>query len=245
MMRRLIKIVCLLCGLLSSLTALAQNDLPWGRDFWVVVPYDAVFIGDSVSLYIIGDTACTGYVENSFYNYHVNFNVIPGVPTIVKVPMSVVSVCCDHNNISIIWSSHNYQALCFTHQHGIFVKTNRSVGVYLQYVSSLNPSSSTLLSPFSCEYPTPYTYAPLSCDQSISTYKTPVYPLQYMSLTHQLDLDFASSNNSAHHLNHAFFWIGITAKEDSTVIYAHRIMLSSPGGVLEDTFALYHAGESV
>ena len=237
-MRRLVITVCLFWGYFSSLTALAQDKLPWGRDFWVVVPYDVAIIGDSVSLYIIGDTACTGYVENSFQNYHVVFNVVPGVPTIVKVPMSVVSVCCDYNTIA----SNN--AHSFTHQHGILVKTNRSTGVYLQYVSSLNPSSSTLLSPYSCEYPTPFTYSPLSCDQSISTYKIPVYPLQYMSLTHQLDLDFVSSNNGAHQLSQATFWIGITATEDSTVIYARRMMYITQE-IQKDTFALNSAGESV
>ena len=237
-MRRLIKIVCLLCGFLTFLTAFSQENVPLGRDFWIVVPYDVETIGDSVTLYIIGDTACTGYVENSFYNYHVVFNVVPGVPTIVKVPMSVVSVCCDYNTIA----SNN--AHSFTHQHGILVKTNRSTGVYLQYVSSLNPSSSTLLSPYSCEYPTPFTYSPLSCDQSISTYKIPVYPLQYMSLTHQLDLDFVSSNNGAHQLSQATFWIGITATEDSTVIYARRMMYITQE-IQKDTFALNSAGESV
>ena len=192
-----------------------------------------------MTLYIIGDTACTGYVENSFFNYHVNFNVIPGVPTIVKVPMSVVAVCCDYSRLGVV----NYNALTFTHQHGVYVNTNHSVGVYLQYVSSLNSSSSTLLSPYSCEYPTPYTYSPLSCDQSIFTYKIPIYPLQYLSSVHQLDLDFVSSNNGAHHFSQACFWAGITAKEDSTVIYTRRMIVNA--SIEEDTFVLYRAGESV
>ena len=244
-MRRLIKIVCLLCGFLSSLTALAQDDLPWGRDFWVVVPYDVVIIGDSVSLYIIGDTACTGYVENGFYNYHVDFNLVPGTPTLVKVPMSVVAVCCDYNNLCNNLSYQNYDAINITHQHGVCVKTNRSVGVYLQYVSTLNLSSSTMLSPYSCDYPTPFTYSPLSCDQSIFTYKIPVYPLQYMSLTHHSDEEeHFMLGYGGRVMSQALFWAGITATEDSTVIYTHRIMLGSLD-VLEDTFALYHAGESV
>ncbi|MBO7490976.1 MAG: gliding motility-associated C-terminal domain-containing protein [Bacteroidales bacterium] len=227
------------CGILSALTSLAQDDLPWGRDFWVVVPYDVELIGDSVSLYIIGDTACTGYVENSFYNYHEDFNLTPGTPTIVKVPMSVAAVSVDYN--TIVQQIHNN--VVFAHQHGVYVNTTHAVGVYLQYVSRLDHSASTMLSPFQCHNSSLFPYSPLSCDTRILTYKIPIYPLQYLSLLHQIEEEALLMSYNGSTCSQAMFFVGITAQEDSTMVYSHRIDVVNQE-VRDDTIALHQAGES-
>lgn len=78
-MSRLIKIVCLFGGLFSALPSFAQDNLPWGRDFWVV-PYSHPQSDISIE-----DAIHTGYVEKSLYKLHVNFSVTTGFPTIVTI----------------------------------------------------------------------------------------------------------------------------------------------------------------
>ncbi len=45
---------------------------------------------DTVLLYVMGDTTTTGYIENEYYNYHVDFQVDSGQLTRIKIPISMV-----------------------------------------------------------------------------------------------------------------------------------------------------------
>ena len=69
----------------------AQNE---GKEFWFTdgmagcalayyYPNQAL---DSAIIYVLGQTYCTGYIENPYTSYHVDFEVHPGVMTKVMVP---------------------------------------------------------------------------------------------------------------------------------------------------------------
>lgn len=93
MKRYLIIVFTILCTSLPSLVS-AIGEVVSGRDFWIHESRVWVFLNfqyineseDTTILYIVGDTACTGYVENMYFNYHQDFTVLPNIPTIVKVP---------------------------------------------------------------------------------------------------------------------------------------------------------------
>lgn len=75
----LIKIVCLFGGFISALLSFAQENIPLGRDFWMV-PYSHPQSDMSIE-----DAIYTGYIEESFYKSHVNFSVAIGISTIVTI----------------------------------------------------------------------------------------------------------------------------------------------------------------
>ena len=65
----------------------AQNESISGRDFWVNLPYD---YNDTVTFYAIGDTATFGTIDNEHYNYHLDFQIVPGQVTLVRIPASLL-----------------------------------------------------------------------------------------------------------------------------------------------------------
>ncbi len=83
------RIFHILLFLILTLAASAQEEYLKGRDFWTTsgCVLHKTFLGeDTCLLYIVGDTACTGYVENPNTNYYQPFSVVPGTITEVKVP---------------------------------------------------------------------------------------------------------------------------------------------------------------
>ena len=62
-----------------------------GKRFYVCNQDTLQYNNDSLIVYILGDAACTGYIENPATAFHVDFIVQPGVLTTVKVPDSEIA----------------------------------------------------------------------------------------------------------------------------------------------------------
>lgn len=85
-----------LCCFFSHRIVSAQNE---GKEFWFTdgilgARYEYYYPGqslDSAIIYVLGQTYCTGYIENPYTHYHVDFEVQPGVMTKVMIPESAMS----------------------------------------------------------------------------------------------------------------------------------------------------------
>ncbi|MBO7585928.1 MAG: hypothetical protein J6T13_01950, partial [Bacteroidales bacterium] len=150
-----------ICTILFLLLVLAfdvgaQNDMFRGRDFWVtsvqvamtmMQPYSGFgdspyiyrqgFQSDSVLLYIVGPTPCTGCVRNPITNFSRQFTVTPGNATVVKVPSEDIMVwlpdtmSCLPDTTSYL--SSRFKSHAFSVQEkGVEVVTSEDVYVYLQ-----------------------------------------------------------------------------------------------------------------
>ena len=85
----------IICFTLAFGTLFAQNE---GREFWFT---DGLWGAqnsymnhqslDSAIIYVLGQTPCTGYIENPYTHFHVDFIVQPGVMTKVMIPENVIS----------------------------------------------------------------------------------------------------------------------------------------------------------
>ena len=89
-------VALLLCCLFACEVLYAQNE---GKEFWFTdgllgcqymysYPNQSL---DSAIIYVLGQTYCTGYVENPYTSYHVDFEVQPGVMTKVMVPEEMMT----------------------------------------------------------------------------------------------------------------------------------------------------------
>ncbi|MBR4134839.1 MAG: hypothetical protein IKU03_00280, partial [Bacteroidales bacterium] len=98
-MRRLVLFVIFNMALWVSQALFAQLE---GKEFWYTLGrrgdrfylcnQDTIYYNnDSLFVYILGDQACTGYIENPATAFHVDFTVQPGVLTTVKVPDTEIS----------------------------------------------------------------------------------------------------------------------------------------------------------
>ena len=82
----------------------AQNQSMSGRDFWVMISPPTIagesceLCLDSLALYIIGDTAAVGTVDNEHFGFHYDFQVTPSAVTLLKIPLS--EVIFDYPNIN-------------------------------------------------------------------------------------------------------------------------------------------------
>lgn len=72
---------------------------------------------DSAVLYLVGDTACTGYVENPNSTYYQTFGVSPSQPTIIKIPKSEIQFEFDLSSIQA---------------KGVHISTTRNVYAFIQ-----------------------------------------------------------------------------------------------------------------
>ncbi|MBR4136448.1 MAG: hypothetical protein IKU03_08605, partial [Bacteroidales bacterium] len=98
-MRRLVLFIIFNMALWVSHALFAQLE---GKEFWYTLGgrqerfyfcnQDTIYYNnDSLFVYILGDQACTGYIENPATAFHVDFTVQPGVLTTVKVPDTEIS----------------------------------------------------------------------------------------------------------------------------------------------------------
>ena len=181
-MKRILIILFTLYGVLFPLNVFSKDDIPSGREFWVVYPR-ALSVSDSITLFIVGDTSCTGYLENTFLNYHVSFVVDAGNVTRIVVPFSVVGTSFPDGPINnpAIAQSLDY------HQNGLFLHASKNVCVYVSSASTLLSSHSNS-SPKQCGDP-PLPYSPIETSLSNMSYKTPLYPLHF-SVSEHLDMDY-------------------------------------------------------
>ena len=87
----LVRFLIAVPSILFPLWTVAQSTDYLGRDFWFTsIDNNFAFGQDSAVLYLVGDTACTGYVENPNSSYYKTFNISPGAVTIVMIPSSEI-----------------------------------------------------------------------------------------------------------------------------------------------------------
>ena len=111
------KRLLLILTILLPLWVAAQEGYA-GRDFWATSVINPFFTGpDSAVLYLVGDTACGGYVENPNSAYYQTFSVSPGQPTIIKIPKSEIQFDFDSSSIQT---------------KGVHISTTHDVYAYLQ-----------------------------------------------------------------------------------------------------------------
>ena len=226
-MKRLFSIILPLFLLALPMKGLAHGGDIAGKDFWVFLTrYNETT--DSISLYVVGDTACTGYVENEFLNFHLDFTVLPNSVTIVKIPKNICDILpFAYDNLAI-------------HNKGVFVHTSCSVFLYLQVNSNLRTNSSNL-SPQHCDY----LYSPLTVGTHYP-WKIPIWPISYNEIEHYslYDNSFLYPGWDAEFVPFAPNF-NITAMEDSVMIFAYRVYDPSWGTSQYDTILLSRKGESV
>ena len=212
-----------------SLSSQAQaiGDVISGRDFFYggtsakwYLAYDSC-CSDTAVFYIMGDTACSGYVENTLLGYHLDFSVIPGVPTILKIPHNIIR--------------HNYSPNLI-HSEGVFIHTDHDVFVYVQFLANIFKDAgpiewvhcSYLISPLILQSP---------------NYKIPIWPISYNAITRfNMQADMAYNPNMIYQGDPGIIY-HITALEDSVHVFyfLQRYMY----GENNDTILLSHKGESV
>ena len=228
MKRYLIIVFTILCTSLPSLVS-AIGETVSGRDFWIYQSRVWIYWSnsnqyinvseDTTLLYIVGDTACTGYVENVYFNYHQDFSVLPNIPTIVKVPKTLL---CS-------WEHMDAMHL------GIFIHSERNVFLYCQY-ESIIPALFNYEVPSQCDYLCrPITYPFLN-------YKIPIVPIPFNSTSH---LDVGSDWPF---VTIGSFYVGdnmvISALEDSTQLFVHGYVSSNFQSATDTVYQL-NKGESV
>ena len=131
-----------LCGNLS-----AQSHSMSGRDFWVIISPPLTpnyeLCSDSLALYIIGDTAAVGTVENEHFGFHHDFQVVPGQVTLLKIPLS--EVIFDYPDINFpdcysysVCSSYRGVRVCSTHNIFLYMQIYCSIPDSLHTLSTLN-----------------------------------------------------------------------------------------------------------
>ncbi|MBP1672306.1 MAG: hypothetical protein H6Q25_121, partial [Bacteroidetes bacterium] len=121
--------------IISFLSLKAQEQTNAGREFWVtssVNRYSAI-MPDSALIYIMGDTLCTGYIENPNTSFYRSFTVIPDSVLVIAIPKD--EILCNVPNT--FYGDTNR----LIEQKGIYINTNKNVFVYMQtnYVDTLMP----------------------------------------------------------------------------------------------------------
>ena len=121
----------LLCCWFACGTLFAQNE---GKEFWYTDGFLYDYFEstsseplDSAIIYVLGQTYCTGYIENPFSSYHVDFEVQPGVMTKVMIPEEVMSPL----NYNYIPSSGGMPS-AVVQGGAIVIRTTQKVQVWVQ-----------------------------------------------------------------------------------------------------------------
>lgn len=208
---RLVILLFLLSPILDGIGH-AQTQSISGRDFWVMLHYGTgIGLSDTALFYAIGDTATTGHIDNDYYNYHIDFQVVPGCLTQIKVPLSMV--------IFAPSIDHLYDVSF----RGVRIQSSNNIFLFMQ---------NTTTSPDSIEH---YDLWGGSCQDCVSPLllsqrlmeKTPVLPLDALIRTRFPE---ANENWWFFHPN-GFILFGlssegyynrlhyITAMEDNTMVY--------------------------
>ena len=173
----------------------AQNE---GKEFW----FTDGFLGaqnnyyypgqslDSAIFYVLGQTYCTGYIENPYTSYHVDFEVQPGVMTKVLIPEEVISSLNYGDFVSSGGGSFVFQG------GSVVIRTTKKVQVWVQS--------------YNCPYlPDTLTYcnSPISYDGP--AFKTALYPTDMHSTSYDNNSNGAISN----------YTMFVIAPEDNTQLY--------------------------
>ena len=135
-MNRLFIISLCLFGILFPVCSSAQEDMLKGREFWISSQifcqssYSNLY--DSAVVFIFGDTACTGFIENPHTGYYQTFSVVPNTMTSVKIPTEQISSYLTSLNDTVTGLS-------------VCVKTTANVSVYFQGFSFISQQLNNLM----------------------------------------------------------------------------------------------------
>ena len=94
------RLVILWACLTAFYTISAQYE---GKEFWytqgrrLVTDYicqgdTTSFQNDTILVYVLGETACTGYIENPASSFHIDFTIQPGILTTLKIPADEITL---------------------------------------------------------------------------------------------------------------------------------------------------------
>ncbi|HQB75130.1 MAG TPA: gliding motility-associated C-terminal domain-containing protein [Bacteroidales bacterium] len=110
---------------LSFLSLQAQELTNAGREFWVTSSKNILsdVMPDSALIYIMGDTLCTGYIENPNTSFYRTFTVVPDSVLVIGVPKEDI-LCNVQDN--------PFDTTRLIESKGIYIKTEKNVFVYLQ-----------------------------------------------------------------------------------------------------------------
>jgi gliding motility-associated-like protein len=110
---------------LSFLSLPAQELTNAGREFWVTSSKNIFsdIAPDSALIYIMGDTLCTGYIENPNTSFYQTFTVVPDSVLVIGVPKE--DILCNVT-YSFTDTTRSIEA------KGIYIKAEKNVHVYLQ-----------------------------------------------------------------------------------------------------------------
>ena len=133
----------LLCCLFACGNLSAQNNSMSGKDFWVITAHSnagsgftgGTYWSDSLLLYMVGDTATLGTVDNDYYGFHIDFQVIPGQVTQLKIPVSMTVFDHAESNNWSVRTSHR----------GVRVRSNHNIFLYMQDICTIIDSSNIYL----------------------------------------------------------------------------------------------------
>ena len=214
MKRYIVIVLTILCANLHS-SAFAIGEAISGRDFWLLESFLWVYWSntdqylnlseDTALLYIVGDTACTGYLENSYFNYHQDFSVVPNMPTIVKVPRWLLLF---NYNSSVIPNSSSVIS-----NMGLFIHAERNIFLYFQ-------CKGIIPAPFNYEVPSQCDFLCRPITYPYFNYKIPILPITYNSTSRvEIASDWPFINNGEHNVGIDLY---ISALEDSTQLFTHQ-----------------------
>ncbi|HPE40142.1 MAG TPA: gliding motility-associated C-terminal domain-containing protein [Bacteroidales bacterium] len=124
--------------ILSFLSLQAQELTNSGREFWVTSSVNSYsnIMPDSALIYIMGDTLCTGYIENPNTSFSRSFTVIPNSVLIIAIPKNDI-LCNVPLSTGIDDTTRIIEA------KGVYIHTEKNVYVYLQtnYADSIRTFS--------------------------------------------------------------------------------------------------------
>jgi len=153
-MKKIYFLTGLLLGYLGNCFAQFPEQTNAGKDFWITSAVSPRSVDqeyydyyndsypDSAIIYIVGNSACNGYLENQQTGYHVDFGVVRDSITEIKVPEN--QIMCNYSD------SIQHKA--------IYIHTECDVYVYLQ--SNKGNADAP------CNVPNPYSLSGMDCEQT-------------------------------------------------------------------------------
>ena len=179
---------------LSFLSLQAQELTNAGREFWVTssVNLYSDIMPDSALIYIIGDTPCTGYIENPNTSFYQTFTVVPDSVLVIAVPKD--EIMCN------VPTAISYDTSRTIEQKGVYINSTQDVFVYMQ----TNCVDSVL-----------YIDTALYATYGKQSVKLPIIPLNLHSSEVRLNDPYSFVNTSANGTN----CMMIIATENNTVLH--------------------------
>ncbi len=116
---RFIIILVFCCGFSKVVSAQTQNIS--GKDFWVIL-FNDEGLSDTILFYALSDTLANGSVDNEHYGFHVDFQVIPGELTLLKIPASMIQTGVPYLAVS---------------NKGVRIRSSSNIFLYMQNICTI------------------------------------------------------------------------------------------------------------